>query len=149
MKKRALLAILITLIAAITVFYPRDLITIIGEEPVIDEDVNLSIIFRNTFEESGERIESQNQHHSEEIMEFLNSYKYRRSNKSYDKLDDLNSYSITIKDTKDEQLLRATVRGDEYISIMDKMDNYTLYKVWGSEFDEEFLADFYKSVNDM
>ncbi|WP_422485438.1 hypothetical protein [Gudongella sp. DL1XJH-153] len=149
MKKRSVLAFLITLIAAITVFYPRNLIAIIGEEPVVDENVNLSIIFRNTFEESGERMESQNQHHSEEIMEFLNSYKYRRSNKSYDKLDDLKSYSITIKDTKDEQLLRATIRGDEYISIMDKRDNYSLYKVWGSEFDEEFLANFYNSLNDM
>ncbi|AOT71869.1 hypothetical protein [Geosporobacter ferrireducens] len=144
MKKFASILIVLT-VFSIIMFYPRPLVQIIGEEPIIDSDAHLRVIHRNAIIESGDVVEAYSQKHAKDILDFLQSYKYQRTNVSYRKLDDMESYSVKIINNENE-VLRATIRGDRYLSIIDKNGNYSSYKVSRNEFDIEFLQDLYESL---
>lgn len=148
MKNKFAIILIVLTVFSIIMFYPRTLVQIIGEEPIIDSDVHLRVIHRNSIIESGDVVEAYSQKHAKDILNFLQAYKYRRTNVSYRKLDDMESYSVIIMNNEDE-ILKATIRGNEYLSIIDKNGNYPTYRVSRSKFDTEFLQDFYESLRDL
>ncbi len=134
------------LIISITIFYPRDLVRIIGEGPNIGSSAHLTVIHRNSISEEGTIVESYNKDHSKEILEFLRMYKYRKTNISYQKLDNVEYYTIKIENDG-QQVFRAAVRGDRYLSVIDRNGNWSIFRVSGDKFDTKFLEDLYKNLS--
>ena len=145
-KKRLIFVVAVTVIIGITTFYPRDIIGIIGEEPRISEDAHIRVIIREGIDEPSTTHEVQSRELAEEIFEYFEEYKYRRTNRNYSELDEMHSYSIRITDSG-EEVFYVTVRGSEYISIRDKRGNYFIYKLWGDQFDLEYLERYHQSLS--
>ncbi len=146
MKNRFILGVVVTIVLGIITFYPKDIIGIIGKEPYISENAHVRVISRENIEDSGIAHESQSQEHAKEIFDYFTEYKFRRTNKSYSDLDEMASYTIKITD-EGEEMFFVTIRGDKYISITDKRDNYFSYKLWGDEFDLDYIEEYYQSLN--
>ncbi|MFT9497338.1 hypothetical protein, partial [Anaerosolibacter sp.] len=147
-KKKLVVSITIIIgfiMLSVYIFYPRDLISIIGKEPVIDSNIHLTVTNRNSILEDGSTAESYNENHSKEILEYLKSYKYRRTNTSYRKLDNVEYFIIKIENNG-EEVFRTAVRGDKYLSVIDKNGAWSLYKVSGNKFDTKILKNFYESL---
>ena len=125
--------------------YPRDLISIIGKEPVIDSNIHLTVTYRNSILDDGSTAESYSENHTKEVLDYLKSFKYRRTNTSYRKLDNVEYFIIKIENDG-EEVFRTAVRGDKYLSVIDKDGVWSLYKVSGNEFDTKVLKNFYESL---
>jgi hypothetical protein len=108
--------------------------------------MHLEIISRNSILESGNIVESYNPSHPKQIIEFLKAYKYRRTNVSYRKLDNMDCYTIKIVNNEKE-VFRAAIRGDRYISLIDKSGKWLTYKVTGNKLNVKILKDIYKTLS--
>lgn len=149
MKKNKFLLIIMLLYIIVILFllYPRELVRIIGNEPPISNDTSLSIIQRHNILESGNVVESLDKNACNEIYNYLNTFKYTRSNMSYKKLDGKETYVISMKNN-DEEIFYAAIRGNSHVSIMDKNENWTLYKVIGEKIDLNYFENIFNSLNE-
>lgn len=148
MKLRGAFIIVVTLVIAVFTFYPRDLVGIIGEEPDFNENAHVRVISRENVEDPGIAREMISEDRAREIYEYLENFKYMKSNKNYSDLDHLSSFTIKITDGA-EEIFFVTIRGEKYISINDKRDNYFTYRVWRDDFDLEHVGAFYMSLEDI
>ncbi|MDH8676925.1 hypothetical protein QE109_02135 [Fusibacter bizertensis] len=139
--------IVLFIIVALFFLYPRELVKIIGNEPPISSNTSLSIIQKNNILEPGNVVESLNKNTCKEIYNYLSTFKYMRSNISYKKLDEKETYVIIMKNNEKE-IFRAAIRGNSYISIMDKNENWTIYKVIGEKINLNFFENIYNSLSE-
>ncbi|MCB2290690.1 hypothetical protein LGK97_13060 [Clostridium sp. CS001] len=139
--------ILVTIIFSIVMFYPRELTQITGKEINVDINTNLKIIYRQSILEGGTTVDSYNSNDAKEIVRFLKSHRYvKMAYVNYQKFDDMDVYSISIKSDKNE-LLRIATRGSGHLSIIDKYGRWSTYRVIDGKFDLKFLETFYKSLS--
>lgn len=139
--------ILLSIIIAIFLLYPRDLIKIIGNEPSISSNTSLSIVLRNSILETGNVVESFDKTNCTKIYNYLSTFKYMPSNKSYKELDDEETYVISMKNNE-EEIFNAAIRGSSYVSIMDKNENWSLYRVIGEKIDLTFFEAIHNSLEE-
>lgn len=149
MKKNKFLLVimLLNIIVVLFLLYPQKLVKIIGNEPPISNDTSLSIVQRHNILESGNSVERLDKNVCDEIYNYLNTFKYTRSNMSYKKLDEKETYVISMKNNEDE-IFYAAIRGNSHVSIMDKNENWTLYKVIGGKIDLNYFEDIFISLNE-
>ena len=139
--------IVLLIIVNLFLLYPRELVKIIGNEPPISSNTSLSIIQKNNILEPGNVVERLDKNTCNEIYNYLSTFKYMRSNISYKKLDEKETYVIIMKNNEKE-IFRAAIRGNSYISIMDKNENWTIYKVIGEKIDLNFFENIYNSLSE-
>jgi len=122
-------------------------VKIIGNEPPISNYTSLSIIQRHNILESGNIVERLDKNSCNEIYNYLNTFKYTRSNMSYKKLDGKETYVISMKNNE-EEIFYAAIRENSHVSIMDKNENWTLYKVIGEKIDLNYFENIFNSSNE-
>lgn len=145
MKKKAISIVAVIVIIGIVRFYPKEFIDIIGKEPNIGLGTNIAVIHRNNIFEGGTIVESSNQNHAQQILEYLKSHKYIKTNVSLRNFDNLEQYAITIEDS-DKKVFKAVIRGERYASITDSKGRRYTYRVMGNTPNLETLRDFYNSL---
>jgi len=143
MKKSYIFYLILAIIICV-IFWPKDIVKLSSDDIEITSPMSLRIIYRNSIEDAGTVVETNDIKEIKELLTYLKPYKSIPIPVSLKSSEKEESYSILISSNNDE-ILNISVLGNGYIRI-EKNRGFKHYKIINGTLDLDFLKEYFDSL---